>query len=253
MGADCLYFRFEGGRLAVPVVRKETSGTALFIMNETKPKTKNEMDTNVQKTEEKGVMLLESMYRFVMAGVPQISEPVEELAGSYLAHCPDNREEAIEKFIMNQKLKCASSGFVTGLGGLLTLPITLPADLASSLYMELRMIAGIAYIQGYDLKDDTVKTAMYLCLVGNAAGDVIKQVGIKLSGQYALKKLLPKLSREVIIKINKAVGFRLVTKAGSKGLINLTKMVPVIGGVVGATFNWYEVEFYAKMAKRMFA
>lgn len=219
-------------------------------MNETKPK--NEMETNVQKTEEKGVMLLDSIYRYVMAGVPTVSEPVEELAGSYLAHYPNDRKKAIEKFVTNQKLKCSSTGFVTGLGGLLTLPLTLPADLVSSLYMELRMIAGIAYIQGYDLKDDAVKTAMYLCLVGNAAGDVVKQVGIKLSGQYALKKLLPKLSREVIVKINKAVGFRLVTKAGSKGLINLTKMVPVIGGVVGAAFNWCEVAFYAKVAKRMF-
>lgn len=211
------------------------------------------METNLQKTEEKGTVLLESLYSFVMAGVPKVSEPVEELAGYYLAHCPNNRKKAIEKFVMNQKLKCSSTGFVTGLGGLLTLPLTLPADLVSSLYMELRMIAGIAYIQGYDLKDDAVKTAMYLCLVGNAAGDVIKQAGIKISGQYALKKLLPKLSRDVIVKINKAVGFRLVTKAGTKGVFNLTKMVPVIGGVVGAAFNWYEVAFYAKVAKRMFA
>lgn len=210
------------------------------------------MGTKEQKQEEKGVILLDNLYRFVIAGVPSISEPVEELAGYYLTRNPNNREIAIKNFILNQKLKCSTTGFLTGLGGLITLPITLPADLASSLYMELRMIAGIAYIRGYDLKDDAVKTLLYLCLVGNAVGDVIKQVGIKISGQYTLKKILPKLSREIIVKINKAVGFRLVTKAGSKGIINVAKMVPMLGGIVSATFNWQEVVFYAKIAKRMF-
>lgn len=181
------------------------------------------MDTDVQKKEEKGVTLLDNLYRFVIAGVPSLSEPVEELAGYYLTHHPDNPEIAIKNFILNQKMKCSTTGFLTGLGGLITLPVTLPADLASSLYMELRMIAGIAYIRGYDLKDDTVKTLLYLCLVGNAAGDVIKQVGIKISGRYTLKKILPKLSREILVKINKAVGFRLVTKGGTKGVINLAK------------------------------
>ncbi len=210
------------------------------------------METDVQKKEEKGVALLNSLYQFVINGVPPLSEPVEELAGYYKTRYPDNCETAIEKFILNQKLKCSTTGFITGLGGLLTLPITLPADLASSLYMELRMIAGIAYIRGYDLKDDAVKTLLYLCLVGNAAGDIIKQVGIKISGRYTLKKLLPRLSKEIIVKINKAVGFRLVTKAGSKGIINVAKLIPLLGGIVSATFNWFEVAFYARIAKRMF-
>ena len=210
------------------------------------------MGSDVQKQEEKGVMLLDNLYRLVITGVPPISEPVEELAGYYLAQHSNNKEIAIRKFIQNQKLKCSTTGFLTGLGGIITLPLTLPADLASSLYMELRMIAGIAHIRGYNLKDDSVKTMLYLCLVGNVTGDIIKQVGIKISGQYTLRKILPKLSREVIVKINKAVGFRLITKGGSKGIINLTKMVPLLGGVVGATFNWYEVSFYARLANRMF-
>ena len=34
-------------------------------------------------------------------------------------------------------------------------------------------------------------------------------------------------------RINGAVGTRLVTKAGSTGLVNLTKVVPILGGIVG--------------------
>ena len=89
-------------------------------------------------------------------------------------------------------------------------------------------------------------------MVGNALGDVIKQVGIKTATQLTVKKLLPKLTREIIVKINKAVGFRLLTKGGTKGLINVGKAIPLIGGIVGGGFNYIEVATYAKWAKKMF-
>ena len=38
--------------------------------------------------------------------------------------------------------KCAASGFLTGFGGFLTLPINVPANLSSVLYVQLRMIAA---------------------------------------------------------------------------------------------------------------
>ena len=63
---------------------------------------------------------------------------------------------------------------------------------------------------------------------------------------------MPKLTREVIVKINKAIGFRLLTKGGTKGLINAGKFVPVIGGVIGGGYNYAEVSIYAKWAKAMF-
>ncbi|WHP42989.1 hypothetical protein [Lysinibacillus capsici] len=36
------------------------------------------------------------------------------------------------------------------------MPITIPTNLASVMYMQMRMIAAIAQIRGYDLKDDQV-------------------------------------------------------------------------------------------------
>ena len=48
---------------------------------------------------------------------------------------------------------------------------------------------------------------------------------------------IKRIPGEVIKQINQKVGFRLVTKFGEKGVVNLGKMVPLIGGVVGATFD----------------
>ena len=56
----------------------------------------------------------------------------------------------------------------------------------------------------------------------------------------------------MIKEINQAVGFRLVTKGGSKGLINLGKAIPIFGGIVGGTYNYIETNVYAKKAKKVF-
>ncbi len=204
-------------------------------------------ETDVQL--QKGEKQLNAAYKLVLKGIPLISEPVEELVESYILRY-GRTDEAIEKFVKNQKLKCATSGFLSGLGGALTMIVTIPADLASTLYMQLRMIAGIAYIRGFDLREDGVKTMIYLCLVGNAASSVLNQVGIKITEKFFAKKVIPLLSRKVTTKINQMIGGRIITKAGSKGIINASKAVPLIGGLFGAVWNWAEVAVVAKFAKK---
>ena len=49
------------------------------------------------------------------------------------------------------------------------------------------MIASIAILRGYNVNDDEVKTLIYMCLVGNAIGDVIKNAGIKTAQSIAAK------------------------------------------------------------------
>lgn len=214
--------------------------------------TYNTQNTAIEEEQtSKGLVLLDKAYELALNGIPLVSESIQDLVNPYIKNSM-TKDDAIKKFIRNQKYKCTTTGFLTGLGGLITLPVTLPADLLSSLYMEIRMIAGIAMIRGYDIKDDAVKTAVYLCLVGNAVGDIVKQVGIKTLQQVTIKKLLPKITGKMLTKINQKVGFRLITKGGTKGLINIGKAIPFLGGVVGGTWNWVEINAYAKYAKRMF-
>lgn len=213
---------------------------------------KNKLLTSDNKAiAQQNLSTLDQVYNLALNGIGVMSEPLEQFVSDYVSQY-GRTEKAIDKMVSAQKLKLATSGFITGLGGLITLPIAIPADLASSLYVEMRMIAAIASLRGYDIYSDQVKTLVYACMVGNAIGDVIKQAGIKTATQLTVKKLLPKLTREIIVKVNKAVGFRLLTKGGTKGLINVGKALPVIGGIVGGSFNYFEVEVYAKWAKAMF-
>lgn len=197
------------------------------------------------------IAILDWAYETALKGIPMVSEPLSEFVGDYIDKY-GRTEKAINKMIKSQEMKCATTGFLTGLGGLITLPVTLPTDFASSLYMEVRMIASIAMLRGYNVNSDEVKTLVFLCLVGNSISDIIKDVGIKTVQGVAVKKLLPLLTREVIKKINRAVGFKLLAKNGSKGLINAGKAIPILGGIFGGTWNFFEVKIYAKCAKKMF-
>ena len=106
-------------------------------------------------------------------------------------------------------------------------------------------------IAGFDLKSDRVRTFVVACLVGDAIKDVLKAAGMKV-GTGLTKSLLNKIPGKVLIEINKRVGFRLITKAGEKGAINLMKGVPVVGGVVGGAFDAAACRIVGKNAKRLF-
>lgn len=144
--------------------------------------------------------------------------------------------EQFNSLIRWQNTKAATSGFVTGLGGLITLPVAVPANVSSVLFVQVRMIAAIAIMGGHNVDDDRVKTLVYACLVGNGAKEILRQVGMEV-GQKLTISAIKSITRETLVAINRAVGFRLLTKFGEKGVINLGKAVPLVGGVIGATFE----------------
>ncbi|MCG6154117.1 EcsC family protein [Leptospira bandrabouensis] len=160
----------------------------------------------------------------------------EELANEYLAANDNDPRRAAESLVRWQIAKAATSGFLTGIGGMITLPVAIPANISSVIYIQLRMIAAIAKMGGYDLKSDQVKSLVYVSMAGSAGADILKNVGIRL-GEKITTETIKKIGIEVIKKINSAVGFRLMTKFGSTGIVNFGKMIPLVGGVIGGTFD----------------
>lgn len=198
----------------------------------------------------KGLQILDSIYEKCLDGIPKVSKPVEELANDYIKKY-GRTDKAINKLVRNQLSKNSLNGFVTGFGGFITLPVTLPANMTSVIYVQMRMIAAIATIRGFDLNDDEVQTFVYACLVGTSVTDLLKKSGIQVGNKIALNTV-KKIPGTVFIKINQKMGFRFITKAGTKGTINLTKSVPIVGAGVGATFDYTTTWAIAKRAKKVF-
>lgn len=101
---------------------------------------------------------------------------------------------------------------------------------------------------GYDIHDDRVKTLVYICLAGDAANNIVKQAGIQAGNRFAKSFITRNISGSTLKAINQRVGFRLITKFGEKGVINLGKCVPVAGGVVAATLDAVSTNIVGKLA-----
>lgn len=204
-----------------------------------------------QETLNQGMIMrtLDWAYDKAINGIPGF-DSAEEMANDYLKG-NGSLTDKVNALIRWQNAKSATSGFLSGLGGVITLPVTIPANIASVIYVQIRMIAAIAHMAGYDLRDDRVKTLVYTCLCGNAAKDIVKEFGIKL-GTKLTETAIKKISAEVIVKINQTVGFRLLTKFGEKGMINLGKAIPLVGGVIGGTIDGISTNLIGNVARDTF-
>lgn len=200
-------------------------------------------------TQEQINEILKNAYEKAVTGIPGM-KTASEVADEYLSKYPD-KEVAIKKLVNTQLAKCSTSGFLTGLGGLITLPVAIPANIGSVIYVQLRMIASIAYIGGFDPTDDEVQTLAYICLANKSVAEILEPFGVKI-GEKLAENVIKKLPRAVLTKINRAVGFRLVTKFGESGKVVLGKMIPGVGGVVGAWFDYATTRAIAKRAYKTF-
>ena len=176
----------------------------------------------------------------------------EHLAQEYLideSYADDG--ERIDALIQWETTKNFTAGFITGLGGILTMPISVPADMVASWLIQARMSAAIARICGFDLKSDRVQTFILACLVGDAVKDAGKAAGLDLT-QGLTKTGLKKVSAEAVEELHKQVGKRLMAATAKKGATSLARSVPLLGGVVGGVFDATACNVVGRTAKVLF-
>ena len=201
-------------------------------------------------TQEDIMKMLDACYEKCLNGIPKVSPKVEDLANDYLSK-HNTKEEACKAMIKNQIAKCTTSGFITGFGGIVTLPVSIPANVSSVIYVQMRMIACIAYMSGYELDCDQTQTFIYACLAGVSVNQLVKSVGIKFGIKFA-NNMIKKIPAKILTKINQRVGFRFLTKFGTKGLVNLGKLVPGVGAVIGGGLDFAETKIISKRAYKWF-
>lgn len=213
---------------AIPSIKRTAENTKNAVTNVSN-KAMDKIKTNI--TEEQMAEILNTLYIKSVNGIPKVSLPVDDLVADYIKKNP-SVEEAAKSLINNSTVKCGTSGFITGFGGFATMIATLPANITSVMYVQLRMCCAIAKMAGYDIHSDQVQTLIYACLTGSAMSDILKQAGIKF-GQKFGTAMVKKIPGKTITAINQKVGFRFVTKFGETGIVNLGKVVPVLGAFIG--------------------
>lgn len=142
-------------------------------------------------------------------------------------------DEAIRRLIATHVAVAGAQGFVTNVGGWTTLPISVPANMGAAILVQAHLAASIASVHGYDTETEDVRTALLLCVVGNAGVEAIKRTGIVI-GEKASMSLIASIPITTIRALNRRLGFMLIAKYGTqRSVITLAKWVPVVSGVIG--------------------
>lgn len=164
-------------------------------------------------------------------------DSASEVAQKALADANGDVDEAITKVITTHTGFGAVGGFATGVGGFVTMPVALPVNVFTFFSLAARMTAAIAQLRGYDPTRPEIRSAILLTMVGSNADEILTRAGVTTVGGRATMMALKRLPKAALMVVNKAIGFRLLRTVGGMTLSRLGRVVPFIGGGVGAGFD----------------
>jgi uncharacterized protein (DUF697 family) len=187
-------------------------------------------------------------YSKAVNGFPGL-EGAEALAAGYAArHASPGA--AVAALIKWQTGMASVAGFLTGCGGFVALPVAMPANLASALYIQVRLIAAIAHLRGHDIRSAEARAMVLACLTGSKAADTIKDTGVRFGARLA-RDAVGWTSPALFKKVEHAAGISAACVAASN-VARFGKFVPVVGGVVAGGFEAAVTQLIGRTADRVF-
>lgn len=177
-------------------------------------------------------------------------DSAHERAAQALRENPDP-DKAIDAIAKSHVKLAATGGFLTGVGGLITMPVALPANVVGFYLLAARMAGATAHLRGDDINDPATRTALLLTLLGADSDEVLRKVGV-VGGGTMSTLALSRVPKAAAMVINKGVGFRVATQLGTRVLGRLGRAVPVAGGVIGAGLDSYLMRALTQQVKKEF-
>lgn len=192
---------------------------------------------------------LDPLYDVAIEGLPLLGTP-DETASRFLARS-GSLEARAESMSATHLALCASTGFVCGLGGFLTLPITLPANVAGVAIIQLHLCASTALLSGLDPRAPEVRSRCVACLTG-ATVEAERDVPQEVLDRSAVKIA----ERGVRLLAEAAVGLaELAGRLGARTVLARRlprRSLPVVGGVIGGISDLYSTQKVAAAARAAF-
>ncbi len=179
-------------------------------------------------------------------------DSAHRVAATALKHARGDTEEALRIIRHDHRQIGAVGGFVTGLGGFFTMPISLPANVIEFYLVATRLTAATAKVRGYDIDQPEIRSAILLTLVGADRNDLLKKAGLQAGTGKLSALATDRLPAPALMVLNKAIGFRLLGRIGQSTFARLGRLLPVIGGIVGATIDVYLLNRIGRQAAKEF-
>lgn len=157
-------------------------------------------------------------------------------------------ENAIRGLIRLHTSLAGVQGFVTNLGGVAAIAITVPANVLGVTLVQCHLVAGVAHLRGYDLEDPRVRNAILACMLGEDAVDELVKRKLLPSSPMALATSPvhdPRLDHRVDAEVTTELFGKV---AGRRAALLIARRVPLLGGGVGAAsdgMSTYQIGIYA--------
>lgn len=182
------------------------------------------------------------LYERAVSGIAG-AESAGALAEHYLREANGNIDQAARDMIHRESFKAGSSGFLSGIGGIVALPLTLPFNITSVLFIQTRLVAAIACLGGHRLTDERIRILTGLCLCGNAAKALLQELAIKMMEPWK-----PAITRHVVEKTLVLMATRTGMGAGQQ----FVRLIPLAGGLVSGAVDITTTRTVGRLACRTF-
>ncbi|MFV0452576.1 MAG: EcsC family protein [Propioniciclava sp.] len=164
----------------------------------------------------------------------------------------DSVEDAIDGLVVNHIGLAMAQGFVTNLGGLATVAVALPANMAGVAVLQIRMVAAIAHLRGYDIEAARVRTALAMCLLGEEGSTRLVRTGI-LPGLPVVVATAPVHDRNLDTVISERLFGELAARLGGRHAgVMLARRIPLLGGGVGGALDAAHTHGIGRFARDQF-
>lgn len=181
------------------------------------------------------------MYTFAIEGTA-VTDSAAVLAESYLLS--GDTLGAVESLVLHESLKACGSGFACGLTGGVLLPLSVTADVCTSLFIQMRLCASVAIIGGHNVSDPRVRLLCWGAMAGDTGMDALNSIVMRLLSKSlslpdAQTTLLSVLRDELFLK-------------GGGMLLKEGLLIPLLGGVLNGSAAWLVTHLTGKLAIRLF-
>jgi uncharacterized protein (DUF697 family) len=176
--------------------------------------------------------------------------PAAAVADRKLAESDGDVKKAISEIIELHVRLAGAQGFLTNIGGLTLAAVTVPANIAGLAMIQCRMVAAIAHLRGYDIKDPRMRNAILGCVLGE--DDVKRLIRKKLIPAPPMAIATapaydPHLDRLMAAEVTS----ELLTRVAGKRTANVVaRRVPIMGGFIGAGTDGYATWQIGRYADR---
>lgn len=171
-------------------------------------------------------------------------------ADAKLAAVDGDVEAAIDDLIHSHVRMAGVQGFITNVGGLVTLALSIPANVTGLTLLQCHLVAGVAHLRGYELSDPRVRNAVLACLLGEETVRELLEHKRLPSSPMALATS-PVHDPELDRRIASEVTTEMVAKVGGRrAALIVGRRLPVLGGGVGAATDGWSTWQIGRYARR---